>query len=299
LLELLGLESLPGNVRFTREATEKTEGGLLVTRLTYRNVLGEDVPAVLIEPAGSGSRRLGGIVCMSGTSGTAERVADPRFYRPKPHTGPLIGWGRELARRGFVTLSPTLRGTTARAIGNFQRERLVAMLAPYGRSLNGVMVDEALRGVRILAAGARVDPQRIGLAGMSLGGGVAWYAMACDPSIRTAVPICGSVGSMAAAIHGGSARRHGSHWFVAHMLRYFDFPQIVAACIAPRPFMFVGPTMDEDMPRAGVDELIREVRPVYEAAGHPERFKSYQPDTKHVFLNEYFEWMAGWFQEYC
>jgi hypothetical protein len=254
---------------------------------------------VLIEPVTGESRRLGGIVCMSGTSGTAQRVADPRFHRPNPRTGPLIGWRRELARRGFVTLSPTLKGTTARAIDDYHRDRLVAMLAPYGRSLNGVMVDEALRGARILAAGARVDPQRIGLTGMSLGGGVAWYGMACDAGIRTAVPICGSIGSMAAVIHQRNAERHGSHWFMAHMLRYSDFPQIVATCIAPRPFMFVAPTMDEDMPPAGVEGLIREVRPVYETAGHPERFKSYQPETKHVFLKEFFELLVGWFRKYC
>ena len=43
--------------------------------------------------------------------------------------------------------------------------------------------------------------------------------------------------------------------FIPHMLRYFDHPEVVAACIPPRPFMMVAPTQDEDMPREGVDEL--------------------------------------------
>ena len=82
------------------------------------------------------------------------------------------------------------------------------------------------------------------------------------------------------------------------MLRYFDHPEVVAACIPPRPFMMVAPTQDEDMPREGVEELIQVVEPVYASSGHPERFKVYQPEGNHRFLPEYFEWMVEWFRRF-
>ena len=82
------------------------------------------------------------------------------------------------------------------------------------------------------------------------------------------------------------------------MLRYFDHAEIVTACIAPRPFMTVAPTRDEDMPRSGVEELIEKVTPVYESMGCAERFKVYQPEGNHQFLVPYFEWMAAWFDRF-
>ena len=299
LYELLGYEPVPEQVAFKTGESETTDDGLRLTKLTYRNVLGEEVPGVLTVPVDAGPRSMAGIVCMPGTSGSVERLVDPEFHRDLPDRGPLVGWGRELARRGFVTLSITLRGTTARHISRNHWQKHIRFLAPYGRGFMGVMVDEALRAARILAATESVDPKRIGLTGMSLGGNATWYAMACDPTIRAAVPVCGSVGSMAIGIHEGDVERHSSYWYIPHLLRYFDHPQIVVACITPRPFMSIAPTEDEDMPRAGVDEMIRVVKPAYDAAGHPDRFKVYQPPGRHVYKKQYFAWMAEWFQQHC
>ena len=75
------------------------------------------------------------------------------------------------------------------------------LLAPYGRTQMGVLVEETLKGARLLAATPGIDPNRIGLTGMSLGGNATWYAMACAPWIWAGVPVCGGVGSMARVIH--------------------------------------------------------------------------------------------------
>jgi hypothetical protein len=102
---------------------------------------------------------------------------------------------------------------------------------------------------------------------MSLGGLATWYSMACDPWKRGGAPICGVGGSMARNIHEGLPDRSSSAIFVPHMLRYFDHHEIVASCIAPRPFMTVVPPMDEDMPKPGADQLIRDMADVYESMG--------------------------------
>ncbi len=299
LLELLGVELPPANVEFDQKRSETTSDGLRILRLRYRNSLGEEVPGALALPMDASPQSLPGIVCMSGTGGDTERLIDPRFRRDQPGQGPLRGWARELARRGFATLSITLRGTVARRSSVSDWERHIRFLIPYGRTIMGVMVDEALRAARILAANRAVEPSRIGLTGMSLGGNVSWYGMACDPLIRAAVPVAGSVASLAALIHDGDTNRHSSYIYIPHMLRYFDHPQIVARCICPRPFMVIAPTRDEDMPRHGVDRMAQLVRAAYREAGHPNRFKVYQPDSNHVYKRQYFEWMAAWFEKHC
>ena len=297
LLELLGLDEIPKEIDFT-EGTTQEEAGIRVTQLTYANSLGETVPGILMTPLNPSSQKLPGVVCIPGTGGSAEMVADQQFYLAEAPSGMLVGWARELARRGFATLAISPKGSVTRR-SNIESWNLEGkLLTPYGRPQMGILVEETLRAARILAASEAVNPDRVGITGMSLGGNATWYAMAAAPWIRAGAPICGGVGRMATLIHGGDIERHSAYFFIPHMLRYFDHPEVVAACMPPRPFMMVAPTQDEDMPREGVDELIQVVAPVYALLGHPERFKVYQPDGNHRFLVEYFEWMVEWFRRF-
>jgi dienelactone hydrolase len=295
LLELLGLESLPDDVAFELDPPE-VEGQLRVQRLRFVNSQGETVPGVLCTPIDA-EHELPGVVCLPGTGGSAEQLADARFHRPSETSGPLVGWSRELALRGFVTLAIGVKGTEARrASGTLEGWQAEAkLLAPYGRSQMGIVVEEVLGAARVLASADGVDPLRIGLTGMSLGGNATWYAMACAPWIAAGVPICGSPSSLDTVVKLGDPERHSSYFYIPHMLRYFDHADIVAACIFPRPFMMLAPTEDEDTPREGVDRLVQAVGPVYETAGHGERFRVHQPAGKHLYRIEYFELMVDWF----
>ena len=297
LLELLGLDEIPKEVNFTKGTTQEEED-IRITQLTYANSLGETVPGILMTPLNASSQKLPGVVCVPGTGGSAQKIAHQLFYLEEDPPGMLIGWARELARRGFATLAISPKGSVTRrpSIEHWNLEG--KLLTPYGRPQMGILVEETLRAARILAASEGVNPDSIGIAGMSLGGNATWYAMAAAPWIRAGTPICGGVGRMATLIHGGDIERHSAYFFIPHMLRYFDHPEVVAACMSPRPFMMVAPTQDEDMPREGVDELIRVVGQVYESLGHPERFKVYQPEGNHRFLVEYFEWMVEWFRQF-
>ncbi len=294
LIELHGLAEIPDEVDVSVAATEEVDN-LRISNLSYANSLGESVPGIMMEPLDGSSDRPG-IACVSGTGGSAERVAHPDFHQSPD--GPLIGWGRELARRGFVTLAISAKGTEGRraSINDWALEN--KHLAPYGRTQMGILVEETLRAARILGATAGVAPGRLGVTGMSLGGNATWYSMACAPWIAAGVPVCGGVGSLAQVIHHGDPERHSAYYYIPHMLRYFDHPSVVAACMPPRPFMMIAPTEDEDMPRAGVDRLIPIVREAYVTAGHPERFEVHQPEGNHQFLVEYFEWMVAWFEEH-
>ncbi len=295
LLELLGPDDVSLEVKYDSKRVEETEQ-IRTTHLTYRNSLREFVPGILMLPQIESANLRPGIVCLPGTGGCAEDLADPQFHQSPE--GRLLGWARALAKRGFATLAISPKGTESRRGSVEQWATEQKLLAPYGRTQMGVLVEETLRAARILGSVQEVDPKRIGLTGMSLGGNATWYAMACAPWIAAGVCVCGGVGSLTSAIHHGDRDRHSGYFYIPHMLRYFDHADVVAACMPPRPFMVVAPTEDEDMPRKGVEELRRTVEQAYATAGHPDRFVVHQPNGNHRFLPEYFELLAEWFERF-
>ena len=297
LLELFGMEEVPEQVDYAKGESREEEG-IRLTQFTYANSLDETVPAILIEPLDNPAETLPGVVCVPGTGGSAERMSLERFYKDSPDSPPLYGWARELARRGYVTLAISPKGCHGRGTNEESWYIELKHLSVYGISQMGLLVEEALRGVRVLGVQDRVGNNDVGLTGMSLGGNATWYAMACAPWLAAGVPVCGGVGQLSSVVREGDLYRHSAYFYVPHMLRYFDHPDIVANCIAPRPFMMVAPASDEDMPRVGVDELIRVVAPVYREAGQADHFCVYQPEGNHVFRFEYFEWMVAWFDRF-
>ena len=100
---------------------------------------------------------------------------------------------------------------------------------------------------------------------------------------------------MAAVIREGDLDRHSSPWYIPHLLRYFDQGRIVRVCICPRPLMVLAPTEDEDMPAEGVAPLVAELQPAYRAAGAAEKLEVRRPQRNHLYLVEYFEWVAAFF----
>ena len=62
--------------------------------------------------------------------------------------------------------------------------------------------------------------------------------------------------------------------------------------------MVLAPRKDPDMAASGVDQLLRQVTPVYRSAGRSRDFKVHRPDDGHVFRVEYFNWMAEWFERF-
>ena len=160
LVELLGLEEIPAEIDYTTEGRQEA-GDLCTMRVSYENSLGETVPGILMVPREESARKRPGIVCVPGTGGAAEEIADSRFYLEQR----LMGWACELARRGFATLAISPKGCEVRrsSLEDWATEN--KLLAPYGRTQMGVLVEETLKGARLLAATPGVDPNRIGLTG--------------------------------------------------------------------------------------------------------------------------------------
>ena len=293
-LELLGVDRIPGEVAAAAETVAEDEVSREL-RLSYENSLGETLTGTALVPLDPPGARIPGVVCMHGTGGTTANVLAGRL-EIDPESGQLRGWGRELANRGYATISISLKGSVVRRATEEAWEEEAKLLEAYGRPHAGIVAEEALLAARALADLPGVDGARIGLTGMSLGGMATWTAMACDPTIRAGAAVCGVLGSLARLIHEGNIWRHSSLVFVPHLLRYFDHGDIVAGCIAPRPFMAVAPLDDVDMPRAAVDDLIRTVTPAYAEA--EDRFVVHRPPGGHIFTVDAFEQVVDWFDRF-
>ena len=297
LLEILGIEELPTNINFN-VAKPKENEPLIEYKIKYQNSLSEKIEATVITPITNQPNKLAGIVCMGGTAATKESITNEKFYRPHPNKGQLFGWARELARLGYATISISLKGCVERRGTVAKWEQEAKLLSPLGRTQYGYIVEETLIAARILASINTVNPDRIGLTGMSLGGVGAWYGMACDPSISVGAPVCGGIGSLYRNLYEGQPWRQSSAGYIPGILKYFDHGEIISTCITPRPFIMIAPTEDEDMPSSGVDDMLEIVKPAYKKEGLSQNFECYRPPGKHVYMIEYFNKVVSFFNKF-
>ncbi len=191
------------------------------------------------------------IVCLHGSGRDREFVME-RDYGVNPQTRRLHGWGRELARRGFITAALTQRSYGGRpGLPMLERAKVDQM---YGRPAMGGLVQDCLAVVDYLAGRPDVNAERIGCSGFSLGGIVTFYAACLQERIKLAIPVCGGVGSLAALADHGQTAFHSTYFYIPNILLHFDHPQLLAA-ICPRACCIIGATEDAGMPLDAVQSL--------------------------------------------
>jgi dienelactone hydrolase len=296
---LLKIPLEPPRVSVTVKST-KQEDGLVIEDISWK-ALDEDEPfAYVIRPADA-TKPLAAIVCLHGSSGSRESEVAPTFgmgdwirYGDKVPQQRLLGWARELSRRGFLTLTLTQRGLDRRLPDtNDQAKDLLVR----GRTLMGAIVQEIRQSVTYLQSRPDVDRDKIGMTGMSFGGITTFYTWLVDDRIAAAAPICGGVGSVDIFLKTGRRSYHGFYWWVPDMLTLGDQGDFAAA-LAPRPLMLWAPTEDIGMPKEGVQRFLETARPAYEKSRAPKALLVHQPPGEHSFTLEAFGAMEQFFREW-
>jgi hypothetical protein len=194
------------------------------------------------------------------------------------------GWG--LARRGYVTLTPDLHNMGERADNEVGTQYLAYAL---GKSLAGLRTWDVLRCYDYLLTRPEVDPGRIGLTGLSLGGTITAYAGALEPGFKVIVQ----------AGYFFSWRRQPDLFgcpcnFVPDLITLCDLPE-VDACMAPRPLMIAHGLHDWFYDNAGVRHGAGFVRSVYGLRGAKERFRLHLFPEGHTYpLAAAAAWFARW-----
>lgn len=242
LRELLG--PFPASCPLDAEVAATVEDGDLVReRVVFNAEPHMAVPCHLLRPKNMpADGRQAAIICCHGHGPHGkDAVAGVRSGRDSEENiaAHNYNYGEQLARDGFLTLCPDLRGFGERRDGpdpfpgrdpcnvNFVKG---ALLGIYTLTLN---IFDITRCVDYLETRPEIDRRRIGMMGLSQGGTMTTFASALEPRISAADIICyvnpwDMFGIRRANFCGAQV--------VPGLRRFFDTDDI-AGLIAPRPLL--------------------------------------------------------------
>jgi len=239
------------------------------------------------------SDRLNAYLFVPATRKKGEKVAAMLALHPTNPQGkmPTAGvskgntpYGLELAKRGYVVLVPDYPSMGEEREYDFNNDRYVS------GTMKGMF--NHIRCVDYLCSLDRVDPQRIGVIGHSLGGHNAMFVAVFDTRLKVIVSSCGWTPFH--DYYGGKIAGWTSDRYMPRLrdvykldpdLVPFDFYEVVAA-LAPRPFFSNSPLRDDNFDVNGVKKAIRVAARVYRLLGAADRLQVRYPEVGHAFPRE-------------
>lgn len=254
-----------------KELQSETLPKLVRKKITYAATKDYRVPAYLLVPRNL-SGRAPAMLCLHGTGGPRGRTAGLGPDYPR--------YALELAERGYVTIAPdyTLLGENQvepEKVG-FQSGTMMGIWSH-------------MRAVDLLASLPEVDPERMGVVGVSLGGHNSLFVGAFD--LRLKVIVTSSGFDSFSDYMGGNL----SGWCQPrYMMRIqsvfekdpkrmpFDFPEVLAA-IAPRYLYVHAPSEDSNFRVASVKRCVAAAEAVYRLYGAGDRVATSYPPGGHGF----------------
>lgn len=252
-------------------------------RVWFDSLPGVQAYGILLVPKKPG--RKPAVICIHGHEGTPEHVAG---ILPEETIRKDIyrGFGRMAVERGFVAWCPYILehyseerqpqdGPHAAGRDLLQKKALLA-----GRTLMGLEVAKICRGVDYLSTLSDVDPQRIGIYGLSKGGHYTLYTAGIETRIKAAV-VSGWFNDRTKKLtlpksqpnpDAFLSRVHRSEYFLTDLLDRFGDAEL-AWMIAPRPLMIEAGTRDQSVNINFVREEFKRVQAVYEKLGIADRIQ--------------------------
>ena len=251
---------------------EVRDGNITRRKISYQSDPFDRVTAWLLQPAEAGKAKRPAMLCLHQTtqSGKDEPVG--------LHGLANMHYAIELARRGYVTLAPDYP-----SLGEHRYD-----FAAHPEYVSGTMkaIWDNVRAVDLLESLPRVDAERIGVIGHSLGGHNAMFTAAFEPRLRVIVSSCGFSSFQRDDVPSWTGPRYMPRiatQFASDTGRVpFDFAEIVAS-FAPRPFLAVAATRDIDFDASGVRDVIDSAGPVYGLFDKSKHLQAIYPDSPHDF----------------
>lgn len=246
--QLLAIDDLVEGepVPFEEEiVAEEARNGYTFRDITFQSTPGRRIEAVVTVPEGEGP--FPAVIGVHGHSGDRFSVYDAKA---QDHAHIYKEFGRVLAERGYITI----------AVGVGQHEVLED-----GRTLMGERLWDLMRCVDYVAALPQADAQRIGCAGLSLGGEMTMWLGAMDERIAATV----SAGFL--TVMDQMEQNHCMCWKFDGLRERVDFADLYAM-IAPRPLQCQNGVQEPEtqFTVALARNAIREVQPAYLDFGAPE-----------------------------
>lgn len=300
----------------------KTADGLTTERLSFASEKHADgkverVPALVVRPE-KADKKLPAVLVLHGTGGNKESER---------------GWLNDLAKRGFLAVAIDARYHGERAGGAKGAAAYVDAITRAWESKPDEPQEhpfyydtcwDVWKTVDYLRQRDDVDPERIGVIGISMGGIETWLAGAADERIKVLVPAIavqsfrwsldhdqwqGRANTIRGA-HEAAARDLGEPkvdqkvcralWnkVIPGMLDQFDCPSMVRLC-APRPMLILNGELDPNNPLPGAELAFASARRAYKEANAEDRLKIVvAKGVKHAVTDDERRAALDWFEEW-
>lgn len=286
-IEMMGIQDYAGKEKTSLKVTVTgtiQRDGYRIEKLYYESLPGLYVPANLYIPDHL-EKPAAAILYVCGHS-ASQKV----HYQPYP---------AKFASLGFVCLIiETIQWGEVRGDhwGCYDR----GWFNWYSRGYNpaGVELWNAIRGIDLLASRPEVDPERLGVTGISGGGSQSWYIAAADPRIKAAAPVCGA-STLKAQIGQRTVDGHCDCMMPTNTY-LIDF-QDIGALIAPRPLLIAQADRDGLNTIESVRELYSDLKNVYEMHGAAGQISlvetpgghSYHQTSREMIHSFFFRYLCG------
>ena len=278
--EMLGLSPLPERTPLEATVTGVLErGDYVVEKVHFQCVPGAHVIGNLYRPAKI-SGRLPAVLYLCGhTKGKVSPTyqANPRWF----------------GQHGYVALvlDPIQLGESQGLHhGTYREERWDWPSRGYTPA--GTEVWNAMRALDYLETRPDVDPQRMGVTGLSGGGVISWCLGAADERVKVVVPVCQS-GSIE---HVVTDRATDGHCDCAFWINYYRWCWAdVGALIAPRALLIASGSEDVLWRPYGYRDVAHRIRHQYAALGSPGNFDLVEDLTPHGYTPKLRQAIFTWF----
>lgn len=260
-LHMLGLDPLPERGPLGTTVTGTIAGdGFVVDTLHYQSLPGLYVTANLWRPAATpAGTRHPAVLYVCGHSGRG-RDGNKTAFQDQ---------GMWFARHGYVCLVvDTLQLGEIPGIhhGTYREERWWWQSRGYTPA--GVECWNGIRGLDLLAARDDVDPERIGVTGISGGGATTLWIAAADERVAAAAPVSG-MADLTGYVTDRCVDGHCDCMFLVNSRRW-PWTRI-AALVAPRPLLFVNSDADPIFPMSANERVAARLERVWALHGAGDR----------------------------
>jgi acetyl esterase/lipase len=256
------------------------------TRYTIRFTVAdnEQLPAYLYIPHQKVPyKKLPAMLSLHGTNDLGKKVVDGQGNKSNRANA------KELAQRGYVVIAPDYPSFGDLKDYDFDNDRYQS------GTMKGIF--DHMRCIDLLQSREDVDPERIGVIGLSLGGHNAMFVGAFDTRLKVVVSSSGWT-QMDYYNVESSTKRFGGRLGAWAQKRYmpllrdkykldpkripFDFDEVIEA-IAPRAFFSVSPLEDLNFDVKGVRVGIAKAEKVYQELGAENMLQVRYPPGGHDF----------------
>ena len=270
-LDMLGLWPLPEKTPLHATVTGTLEHeGIVIEKLHYQSRPGLYVTGNLFRPK-KPDGKLPAIFYVCGHEG---RGRDGNKTAYQDH-------GLWFAKNGYVCLVvDTLQLGEIPGIhhGTYREGRWWWQALGYTPA--GVECWNGIRGIDYLVSRPDVDPERIGVTGISGGGASTVWIAAADERVKVAVPVSG-MSDLESYVTNKVINGHCDCMFLVNT--YGWEWTTIAALIAPRPLLFANSDHDKLFPMDGNRRIIERLRKVYKMYDKPDLVDEYVSEGEHAY----------------